>query len=433
MGTDRDVLRALAEETAALAALPEQEETRRLWRELNGLRMERPLVMIDQIPWHEMAVGDELTPRCQDPLCRQIETGLRRQLYKWRHLRHDLVIEPFVDVPRAIHGTGFGIATQEERAVTDPGNDVVGHRYFDQLRTDDDLQKIRLEELGEDVAETERRRAHFEEIFDGLLAVRMQGALPVFAAWDRLVTWRSPEAVLTDLAERPDFVHRLMQRYTEVALEQLDRLEQGGLLGCGQTTIHCTGAYADELPAAGFDPTRPRARDLWTYGMAQIFSAVSPAMHKEFWLDYAVRWFERFGLGYYGCCEPLHHKVDLIRQLPAVRKISISPFADVDAGAEAIGGDYVLSRKPSPALLAMATWDPDAVERELRQTLEACARNGCAVELILKDISTVRYEPQRLWEWARLARDLVEGGRIVTASGSPAHGPHQDRGRGCER
>ena len=25
---------------------------------------------------------------------------------------------------------------------------------------------------------------------------------------------------------------------------------------------------------------------------------------------------------------------------------------------------------------------------------------GCHVELIMKDISTVRYQPQRLWEWA---------------------------------
>ena len=162
-----------------------------------------------------------------------------------------------------------------------------------------------------------------------------------------------------------------------------------------------------ELPAAGFDADKPRTRDLWTCGMAQIFSSVSPAMHKEFWLDYAVPWFERFGLGYYGCCEPLHHKVELIRAVPNVRKISMSPFADIEAGAEAIGGDYVFSRKPNPALLAVDTWDVEAVEHELRGTLEACERHGCPLELILKDISTVRYEPQRLWEWSEIASQLV--------------------------
>jgi hypothetical protein len=47
------------------------------------------------------------------------------------------------------------------------------------------------------------------------------------------------------------------------------------------------------------------------------------------------------------------------------------------------------------------------VEQDLRDTRDACARHGCPVEFILKDISTVRYEPQRLWEWADLAMRVV--------------------------
>ena len=40
-------------------------------------------------------------------------------------------------------------------------------------------------------------------------------------------------------------------------------------------------------------------------------------------------------------------------------------------------------------------------------------RGGCHVELIMKDISTVRYQPQRLWEWAEIAMEtaLEYGGR----------------------
>ena len=29
------------------------------------------------------------------------------------------------------------------------------------------------------------------------------------------------------------------------------------------------------------------------------------------------------------------------------------------------------------------------------------------VEVIMKDISTVRYEPQRLWEWSQMATELT--------------------------
>jgi hypothetical protein len=96
--------------------------------------------------------------------------------------------------------------------------------------------------------------------------------------------------------------------------------------------------------------------------------------------------------------------------VPNVRKISMSPWVDVERGASRIGRDFVFSRKPSPAFLARDPWDPEAVERDLRETLEACARHRCAVELILKDISTVNYQPQRLWEWAEVARRVVEEG-----------------------
>jgi len=45
----------------------------------------------------------------------------------------------------------------------------------------------------------------------------------------------------------------------------------------------------------------------------------------------------------------------------------------------------------------------------LQASVDVCARHGCPLELILKDISTVRYEPQRLFDWARIAMEVVEG------------------------
>jgi hypothetical protein len=188
----------------------------------------------------------------------------------------------------------------------------------------------------------------------------------------------------------------------------LDQLEAQGLLGYGQNTIHCSGAFSDELPAPNFNPQHPRSKDIWTCGMAQIFSTVSPAMHKEFEIDYAIKWYERFGLGYYGCCEPLDEKIDIIRELPHVRKISMSPWVDLDRGAERIGRDFVFSRKPNPAFLAWDNWRPEAVEQDLRETLKVCNRYGCPTEFILKDISTVRYKPQNLWEWADIAMKVVK-------------------------
>ncbi len=95
--------------------------------------------------------------------------------------------------------------------------------------------------------------------------------------------------------------------------------------------------------------------------------------------------------------------------IPNVRKVSMSPWVDQERGAAEIGGDYVFSRKPSPALLATDSFHADRVREDLLATREVCEKHGCPLEFILKDISTVRYEPQRLFEWAKVAMEVAEG------------------------
>ncbi len=118
---------------------------------------------------------------------------------------------------------------------------------------------------------------------------------------------------------------------------------------------------------------------------------------------------ERFGLVYYGCCDPLDKKMKQVRMIPNVRKVSMSPWADQERGAAEIGKDFVFSRKPSPAMLAYDAFDGEMVRDDLLATVKVCRENGCPLELILKDISTVRYDPARLFEWAKIAMQVVGG------------------------
>lgn len=404
---DIEIIRELAKQVAEIAALPIQEETRRLWRALNGLKPERPMVMMDQLPWHEMDVDEQLTVKSEAPFCRWLEGNLRNTLYLWKHMPGDMVVEPYVDIHKVIYGLDFGIGTDENIATIDPENTVVSHQYIDQLKTEEDLEKIKIPRVQYDKEATMKKLETAYGLLDGILEVRLQGYLPNIRSWDLISTWKSVENALYDLIDRPEFIHKLMTRLTDAYMTMLDQLEEQGLLGYGQTTIHCTGAYTDELPAPGFNPEKPRAKDLWTFGLAQMFSTVSPKMHQEFELDYCNRWFERFGLVYYGCCDPLDSKLDVIREIPNLRKISMSPWVDEEKGAQGIGKDFVFSRKPNPAFLAMDTWDPEIVEQDLRETRDICRKYGCPLEFILKDVSTVRYQPQRLWEWAKIASGIV--------------------------
>ncbi|HOZ48784.1 MAG TPA: hypothetical protein PLO37_22810 [Candidatus Hydrogenedentes bacterium] len=404
---DAAIIRELASHVAKIAALPAQEEKRSLWRKLNALEPARPMVMIDQVCWNEMNVNDELTLRCSDAECRGYEDYLRRTLYQWRHFRVDMVVEPFVLVSKAIRNTGFGISVEEDTVALDPTNAVVGHLFHNQFETDEDLEKIRMPEISHDAAETDRRVEVAHELFDGLLDVRPWGADPYLSLWDPISTWMGVQAALYTLIERPDYMHRLVGRMTDGYMTMLDQLEEQGLLCQPQSLIHCTGAYTDALPAPGYDPARPRTKDLWMFGLAQMFSTVSPQMFKDFEVDYASRICARFGLVYYGCCDPLDGKMNEVRMIPNVRKISMSPWVNEERGAAEIGAEFVYSRKPSPAMVAENAFEPDSVRKNLLATRRVCDEYGCPLEFILKDISTVRYEPQRLTQWAAIAMDVA--------------------------
>ncbi len=406
---DTGIIRELAAHVAEIAALPVQDEKRALWRSLNALKPKRPMVMIDQVCWNEMDIGDELTLRCTDPECREYEARLRRTLYQWKHFPVDMVVEPFVRVDKAVQNSGFGIQVQEKTVESDPTNDVVGHAFTNQFQTEDDLEKIQTPQISHDRAETERRLGVAHELFDGLLEVLPWGYDPYVSLWDPISTYMGVQNALFTLMEQPDLMHGLVSRMTDGYLSMLDQLEEQGLLCGAQSLIHCTGAYTDELPQSDYDPERPRTKDLWVFGLAQMFSTVSPQMFKEFEVDYASRICERFGLVYYGCCDPLDGKMDEVRMIPNVRKVSMSPWVDEERGAAEIGRDFAYSRKPNPAFLAFETFDPELVRKDLLATRKACDQNGCPLEYILKDISTVRYEPQRLTQWAEVAMKVAEG------------------------
>jgi hypothetical protein len=148
---------------------------------------------------------------------------------------------------------------------------------------------------------------------------------------------------------------------------------------------------------------------MWGCSNAQIFSEISPEMQWEFAIEHDLRWLKRWGLTYYGCCEPLHFKMDLLRRIPNLRKVSMNYRIKMERAAKEVGADYVFSYKPNPAVFALGKWNPEIARRELRHCLETT--RGMHVELIMKDISTVSRDPQSLWEWASIA--LEESERIA--------------------
>ena len=97
----------------------------------------------------------------------------------------------------------------------------------------------------------------------------------------------------------------------------------------------------------------------------------------------------------------------LLERIPNLRKVSVSPWNDYGAIFSGIGTRYVASVKPNPAIFLDAEWSEDAARAAIANALDLAAERDVAVELIMKDISTVQRRPQRLWAWARIAAEEV--------------------------
>ena len=408
---DRDILRRLAAEQAEVAQLPIHRERARLWQKLNDLQSERPMIWINEICWHEMNVNDELTLECEHPWARDQERDLRRLLYQWHHLPGDMIVNDYLTCPLAIHSSDFGILEDVDVVSTDPETDIVSRRFHIQIRDFADLDKIKMPVVTHNVEATELHFEAMSQAYAGLLPIRKIGQTHIwFTPWDFLIRWWGVEEAMVDLVERPDLVHAAVERMTDAWMSELDQFVEQNLLSldANNTRIGSGGyGYTKELPGTNYDPARVLPHNMWGCSNAQIFSDVSAEMRWEFAVKHDLRWLERWGLTYYGCCEPLDRVIGVLRRIPNLRKISASPWNKTARLIDLVGGDWVLSRKPNPAIFAADAWNPDQARAELRDFLEP-ARHRCHVELIMKDISTVRRRPQQLWEWAAIAAQVAE-------------------------
>ncbi len=407
---DLQVLRGLAEKLAAIAKLPVQKEKARLWSKVNDLKSERPMVLISEVPWHEMNVNNELTLQSMDPWARKQELDLRLTLYTWQHMPADMTVNEYLTCPLVVHSTGFGIEENVDVVETDKESSVVSRHFKVQIAKDEDLKKIKLPVVTYDKEQTDKNYKVMCEVYKDILPVKKTGVQHIwYTPWDFLVRWYGIQEAMIDMLDRPDFVNAAVARVAESCMAELEQYEKLNLLSLGNARRTGSGGYGytEELPGENYDPNCVRPHNMWGCSNAQIFSEVSPEMHWEFALKHDIPWLQKWGRNYYGCCEPLDRKIDILKRIPNLRKISVSPWANKERALQNIGGDYVISYKINPATLAGDTWNIETAVKEVREVLER-ADKKCHIEFIIKDISTVSYHPERLWELSKRICEMAE-------------------------
>ncbi|MCC6444383.1 MAG: hypothetical protein IT210_13140 [Armatimonadetes bacterium] len=398
---DELLLRDLAQKYAEVCARPVQEERRRLWKQHNSLRGERPLIYVRAFAWHELLDSRCL---CEDPFLRHYEDFFRNHLY-WDSLRDDSIFEPWVAVQARYRCAGWGVSGRRVFSDT-PGG---AYKMDYPIKSLEDIEKLQVPRHEIDEEETAKAVRRLQDIIGDILLVCVDRS-PAYQVWRGDISTdlgylRGIENFMLDMSDHPEWLHRLVGFFAE-GIRQAHK--QAEAAGDWSLTAHQNQAmpYALELPAPAPEAKGVKQSCLWGFMAAQEFALVSPAMWDEFLFRYQQPILERFGLVAYGCCEDLTHKIPVLRRLPNLRRIAVSPFADVARCAEQIGKDYVISYRPSPADMVSYGFDPDRIRRILRRDLAVC-REGY-VDITLKDVETVQGDRDRPRKWVEITRSIIE-------------------------
>jgi len=410
---ERQILRSLAKRVAEIAAAPIMSERRRLWANHNSLRSERPMMLIfPEGAWIELIPESVLS--CEDTHARSIEMRLRQNIYTYEHFQDETVVEAEWIASEwwnssFIRDTGWGVEIERHEPTEERG----AFAFKPVIRDHADLKRLHFPEVIYDEAGHNQYVEQMQNLFGDILDVKKNGVKHISFHLMQLCTgWLGLENIMYDMLDRADFVHEVLTFLEFGHHKWLDQLVEMNLLSLNNdNTYHSTGGngYTAELPTVGFDPQRVRTRDMWASAESQEFQVVSPKMHTEFALAYEKPLLARFGLNGYGCCEDLSRKLDEVFTIPNLRRISISPFADVDRCAQKLRGDYIFSWKPHPTHL-VGDFNETLIREYIRHTLDLASEHNNVLEIILKDTHTCEYQSERFDRWTEICREEIDGG-----------------------
>ena len=393
---ERNLLKRLAAEYRAISTDAVQDQRRKAWTELNGLITPAPQIYARAFAWDEMP-GSQL--ESETPLARQLEQTLKYRIF-WNSLEDDSIFEDFLLIRAIFRCTGWGYRIERHTSEKEKGSFKVDYP----IREWSDLEQFRAPVHAIDEEATEAVYCTAQEIFDGGLELSLDRS-PAYQMWTGDISTdlgylRGIENIMLDVMDEPEHLKKLVSMLADGILATH---LQADAAGDWNLAAHCNQAmpYAPELapPRAS---TPAKKKELWGFMASQEFTLMSPAQFEEFLLAYQKPILAGFGLVAYGCCEDLTNKIGLLKEIPNLRRIAVSPFADVEKCVAQINRDYVISYRPSPALLLGCNWREN-LRRQLKKDFELL--KGCYFDITLKDIETLEHDSNRMREAIRIIRE----------------------------
>jgi hypothetical protein len=399
---DRNTLRHLADRYRSICDSAHARWCRSQWQRLVDLEpTERPLIVVQPEGATPEVMGDERCT-CADTV-QGIEWSLRYRIRMAEFLNDDTPWTPTIDIGWRIAHSGWGVDIPEHHGgnrgsfvwkppLRDLAQDLgkLHHRTWtvDRAGSAADLE-LAQEAIG-DILTVQRRHNGFWTTGLTIDVIRLVGL----------------EQLMTLMYDDPDGLHAVMGWMRDDYAQMMDWFEAERLL----TPNHdCSfgigsGGYGPTAHLPAFSPADFSTR--WGFAESQETVGVSPKLFQRFILPYQVPLMNRFGLVYYGCCEGIERRLQMLMDaVPRLRVVSMSPWSDQEAISRIANDRLVLARKPNPTLVC-AGFHEEQIRADIAQTLRLVgSRRLC---FVLKDTHTVQQEPWRLRRWVELARDVVE-------------------------
>jgi hypothetical protein len=400
---DRALLINLAETYQRYAEDPIEIEKQTLQRRKNNLDWVRPLVIcFPEISWREIIRDEDLL--CEGQIARGWERQLRELIFT-AETGSDECLPGSFNLGFVHSGLDWGIVMQQIGDLN-----AGSYRWEAPIQKPEDIEKMKLPTMEVDFDSSDGLLALAEDVFSSVLPVKRKEAwFWTTGLTQTFIHLRGLEQMMFDMMDNPAFVHTLMTLLADGTGMFLDELEQKGLLFPNWDIAYCGSGglgLTDALPQQDYAGS-VSLRDQWGFSESQETVGVSPRMFAEFILPYQKPLMEKFGLTYYGCCEPVDQRWKYLREIPNLRRISVSPWSDRQKMADFLGQEYVFCLKPNPAFVAFDQFPEEEIRQHVRETLAIAGE--CHLEFILKDVTTVRQQPDRIKRWVKAVKEEILG------------------------
>ncbi len=420
---DRNRIRVFAKRWMEIACDPVMAERKRQWTAVHDLQQEKPMLLIETSCIEGFIDEKELV--CEHPVLRGVERQMLRSIRQFEEVGDDIVLEPYYRLGWEIEEPDYGVEVEIRPGLTDEGQTSLGYSFNHPLQKPDDFQKLRKRTTAVNRDKTLAYKGLLEDVMGDIMPIRLGNYDPLcpiegddewvgmffFALTWQVFRFIGNDNLLLWVYDHPDTIHKLMEYMVEDRLRTFRFLEKEKLL-VPNTDNQMAGprfyGYVSDLPGPDYSDD-VTLKHCWGWPESQESMIISPVMYKEFVLPYYARLAKEFGLVYYGCCEPVDDRIDmLIDAVPNLRAVSISGWADFDFMAEKLGKEIVYSRKPTPAYMSGSSPDWDLMRKDMRKTYEATKRNGCNTELLIRDLYTVGGDRKRLREWTDMVKAVFD-------------------------